>query len=106
MELIRRSIALREAIPDLKIEACIDLARDHAFLASIAVDPLSGLRTRAAAVEGDRAMAALLRATDAGYRNFDKLRTDPYLGLLRDRADFRVLLLDLAFPNDPFTQGR
>ena len=106
VELIRRSIALREAIPDLKIEACIDLARDHAFLASIAVDPLSGLRTRAAAVEGDRAMAALLRATDAGYRNFDKLRTDPYLGLLRDRADFRVLLLDLAFPNDPFTQGR
>ncbi len=106
VELIRRSIALREAIPDLKIEACIDLARDHAFLASIAVDPLSGLRTRAAAVEGDRAMAALLRATDAGYRNFDKLRTDPYLRLLRDRADFRVLLLDLAFPNDPFTQGR
>jgi eukaryotic-like serine/threonine-protein kinase len=51
-------------------------------------------------------MAALLRATDAGYRNLDKLRTDPYLGLLRDRADFRALLLDLAFPNDPFTQGR
>ena len=56
--------------------------------------------------EGNRAMAALLRATDAGYRNFDELRTDLQFGLLRDRADIRILLLDLAFPNDPFTQGQ
>jgi hypothetical protein len=40
----------------------------------------------------------------AGYRDVAWMRRDPDLDPLRPRADFQVLLLDLAFPADPFTR--
>jgi hypothetical protein len=47
-------------------------------------------------------MAALRRSVAAGYRNLPSLRADPDLDPLRSRLDFRMLLLDAAFPDDPF----
>ena len=47
-------------------------------------------------------MATLRRAVAAGYRNVLILRADPDLDPLRSRLDFRMLLLDAAFPDDPF----
>ena len=41
-----------------------------------------------------------------GYRHYNEFRTDPALHPLRDRDDFRLLMLDLAFPNHPFARDR
>jgi hypothetical protein len=51
----------------------------------------------------DRAMGELRRALDAGYPCV-LLPGDHDLDSLRDRPDFRALLLDLAFPADPFSR--
>ena len=39
-----------------------------------------------------------------GYRNPAQYRYEPALAPLRGRDDFRLLLLDLAFPADPFAR--
>jgi hypothetical protein len=39
-----------------------------------------------------------------GYRNPAQYRYEPALARLRGRDDFRLLLLDLAFPADPFAR--
>ena len=46
-------------------------------------------------------MALLRRAIAIGYRNPRPFRNEPALEPLRDRDDFRLLLLDLSFPADP-----
>jgi serine/threonine-protein kinase len=56
----------------------------------------------------DRAMDMLREAVAAGYRDFeiDLMRTDPVLDPLRERPDFRMLMMDLAFPADPWAETR
>jgi hypothetical protein len=39
-----------------------------------------------------------------GYRNPDAYRTESALDPLRNRHDFRALMMDLVFPVDPFAQ--
>jgi serine/threonine-protein kinase len=106
VEPLRRAVSLREAIPNLSSAARYDLARDHALLAAAAADPRSGLTAAGAVAEADRAMAALRRAVAAGYRNLDQLRRDPDFGPFRDRDDFRLLMMDLACPAEPFAPAR
>jgi tetratricopeptide (TPR) repeat protein len=55
---------------------------------------------------GDRAMAALRQAIDAGFRYAALLRTEDDFARLRSRPDFQALLLDIAFPVDPFAATR
>lgn len=50
------------------------------------------------------AIEMLRRAVATGYRDVNWMRRDPDLDPLRSRSDFQVLLLDLAFPADPFTR--
>ena len=52
----------------------------------------------------DRAMDNLRRAAAMGYRSAAAYRYEPALAPLRGRDDFRLLLLDLAFPADPFAR--
>jgi tetratricopeptide (TPR) repeat protein len=51
---------------------------------------------------GDRAIAALRRAIDAGFRYAALVRTEDDFARLRSRPDFQAMLLDLAFPANPF----
>ena len=51
---------------------------------------------------GDRAMVELRQAVAGGFKTFEVFRTDPNLDPLREREDFQALLMDLAFPADPF----
>jgi serine/threonine protein kinase len=53
---------------------------------------------------GDQAMIALQRTVAGGLKTFEIFRSDPNLGPLRDREDFQALLMDLAFPADPFAR--
>ncbi len=45
---------------------------------------------------------ALRRSLAAGMPNFDLMDRDQWLDPLRDRPDFRALMLDRGFPRDPF----
>jgi serine/threonine-protein kinase len=51
---------------------------------------------------GERAIAALRRAVADGYRDPEQMRRDPVLDPLRPRRDFRELMREVAFPDDPF----
>ena len=50
----------------------------------------------------DRAMDAFRHAVASGMLPLEHLRRDPDLDPLRDREDFQAILMDLAFPDDPF----
>ena len=106
IEPLRRAIALGEAIHDLDVYVLYGLASSHASMASLAADPRAGLSTGVAKDESDRAMATLRWAVTAGVRNRAELNSDPTLESLRQRGDFRLLLMDLATPADPFPQDK
>ena len=54
-------------------------------------------------VEAERAVAGVRRALDAGYSEVNWVRRgDPDLKPIRSRPDFQLLVLDLAFPAEPF----
>ena len=50
-------------------------------------------------------MDRLHRAVAMGYRNPDAYRTEEALDPLRDRPDFRLMMMDLAMPVEPFAAG-
>jgi tetratricopeptide (TPR) repeat protein len=52
----------------------------------------------------DLAMDALRRAVDTGFRDLDRMQADTRLDPLRTRDDFRLLMLDLALPAEPFAR--
>jgi len=47
-------------------------------------------------------MAELRQVVTMGYRNSDAYRTESALDPLRNRPDFRLLVIDLAFQAQPF----
>ena len=49
-------------------------------------------------------METLRRAVAAGFRNLVHMQTDTDLDSLRNRPDFQLLMMDLAFPAEPFTR--
>ena len=50
----------------------------------------------------DRAMELIRESFAKGYRSTDACRTEDALNLLRSRPDFRLLMMDLDSPDDPF----
>ncbi len=50
-------------------------------------------------------MALLRRAAAMGYGSSDAYRTEDALDPLRDREDFRALMMDLAFPEPVFARS-
>jgi hypothetical protein len=53
--------------------------------------------------EAEKAMAALRRAFELGFRSV-AFRDDDILDPLRSRDDFRLLMMDLDIPADPFAR--
>ena len=98
----RRAAELAESSTDLYSLDWYNLGCIHARIAT-----LTGAGRREAGPEparhADLAVAALRRAASHGYRRLEIYQTDPDLEPLRERADFRELLEDLAFPDEPFT---
>jgi tetratricopeptide (TPR) repeat protein len=106
VEPLRKAASLRESIPNLSIEARYDFARDHALLPGAAADPCSGLSAVDAVAAADRAMAALRQGVAAGYRDVNQLRKDRDLMPPRARADFQLLMMDVAMPADSYAATR
>jgi hypothetical protein len=55
--------------------------------------------------QAEKSMAVLRQAVAMGYRNPDAYRTESALDPLRGRDDFRLLMMDLAMPADPFSKN-
>ena len=53
----------------------------------------------------NQAMDALRIVLAAGFATVAWISQDPDLELLRSRDDFRTLIMDLAFPADPFARA-
>ncbi len=96
---VRRALALFEELKSRSREQWYETACCHAELAALAG---SGIPADRAATEADVATALLEKAAAMGFRNADAYRTEDALDPLRDRADFRLLMMDLAMPEEPF----
>jgi hypothetical protein len=102
----RRAIAIWERSPTMTSQVRFELAEDHAALAALAGIPGSGLPAADGPAEANRAMGVLRRTVAMGYRPSRSLRTDPAFAPLRDRDDFRLLVMDLEMPAEPFAAAR
>jgi tetratricopeptide (TPR) repeat protein len=103
-ETLERARELYERLPgealDLYNLACIDsrlVVLAQSYPAGEAV-PARG------DAYADKAIEALRRAVAAGYKRVDSFRNDSDLAPLRSRDDFQRILLDAAFPDDPFAR--
>ncbi len=76
----------------------------HACLAGLAGRPGSGVSTADGPDQAEKALAALRQAVALGYRNSHAFRTESALDPVRNRSDFRALILDLVFPVEPFAK--
>jgi eukaryotic-like serine/threonine-protein kinase len=100
---VRRALELCEGLtlqPGYEIET----ACSHAVLAGLAGQPGSGVSPSEGQEAAARAMDWLHKAAAIGYRNVNQLRIESALDPLRNRADFQLLMMDLAFPADPFAR--
>jgi tetratricopeptide (TPR) repeat protein len=101
---LERARALFERLPgealDLYNLACID---SRLVVLAQAYPAGEALLARGDAY-ADKAIEALRRSVAAGYKRVDAIRNDPDLAPLRSRDDFQRILLDAAFPDDPFAR--
>lgn len=84
-------------------ESRYDLARSHALLASLAVETGSGVSPPEGRADADRAITELNRVVTDGYRN-PTMDTEADFDSLRSWPDFRIVMLDLTFPDNPFAR--
>jgi eukaryotic-like serine/threonine-protein kinase len=77
----------------------------HGDLAGLVGRPGSGVSAAEGADQAEKAMTLLRQAVKMGYRNPDAYRTESALDPLRNRPDFRVLMMELSFPAQPFARG-
>jgi len=100
----RRALGLYDSLPSRDGKEWFETACCHAALAGLAGRDGSGASAPAAASEAETAMDLLAKAATMGYGKPDVHRTESALDPLRNRADFRVLMMDLAFPAQPFAR--
>jgi hypothetical protein len=93
------SIRDRAAFEDFVLASAHDLSAD--LLGKITSPPPAVDRLRREN-HVNEAIAALRRAVAGGYRAFDPKS----FSSLQSRRDFQEIVLDLAFPDRPFAEGR
>jgi hypothetical protein len=67
----------------------------HACLSELSLQPGSGVSAEEGSAESDRAMHWLRQAVTAGFANPDIYRNESALDPIRDREDFKTLMLEL-----------
>jgi eukaryotic-like serine/threonine-protein kinase len=98
----RRAVALWDSLPSRTGEEWFETACARAALADLTGRDGSAAE---AAGEAETAMALLHKAVAMGYRRLDAFRTEDALDPFRDRPDFRLLMMGLAMPADPFARS-
>jgi tetratricopeptide (TPR) repeat protein len=102
----RQSITKLKELADPSRLNLYELACAQSSLAGVSLEAGSGLSTVEGQAAAEAAMATLRRARGAGWHGLAELRSDPSLAPLRSRPDFRLLMMDLAFPTNPFAAAR
>ena len=92
-----------ERLPRLTADNLYDLACYQALLSGVLQRPGSGSSAAEGQAAADRAMNRLRESVAAGFRDSAHMRNDTDLDPLRTRPDFQALMMDLAFPPDPFS---
>jgi tetratricopeptide (TPR) repeat protein len=95
----RMALEIYDGLPSRSGEEWYETACCHAALGG------RGESAGAGPAENDRAMVELRSAVGMGFVNLNAFRTEAALGPLRDREDFRMLMMDLEMPVDPFARG-
>jgi eukaryotic-like serine/threonine-protein kinase len=99
----RRSLALLERLKRPTAANLYDVACCHSLISALATQPGSGLSPEEGLAEAEYAVAGVRRAFDAGFEELDWVRTgDPDLKPIRSRPDFRLLIMDMSMPIEPF----
>ncbi len=99
----RRALAIDEGLSDDPfLNDPFGLACVHSELAGLAGRPGSGIPAAQAGPEAGRAMALLFQAMAKHSLNPALMRTETALDPLRERNDFKLLMMDLAMPAEPF----
>ena len=103
---LRRAVAIMEPLCELQPDAynLYNLACFRSLLSGIAAEPGSGVMATEVTSLGEQAVEALRRAVAAGLHDLAFMRRDPDLDALRSRPDFQLLIMDLAFPDEPFAR--
>jgi tetratricopeptide (TPR) repeat protein len=101
-EAIRESCRVLKAIRQPTSVDLYNLACSYANLTTLAEPGSAPPDTAERETMADRAMEALRRSIATGMTDFSIIERDHDLDPLRGRPDFRALLLDRAFPRDPF----
>ena len=97
----RRAIASYESLPPRGGETAMFESGCHAMLSRVAGTLGSGISASEGSSEAERAMAILRRIVAEGYHPVELLN-ESCLEPLRDRPDFQLLMMDVAFPVVPF----
>jgi eukaryotic-like serine/threonine-protein kinase len=100
----RRALAYYETISRPQGDIVVYEAGCHALLARAADMSGSGISAPEGHSEAEKAMAILRRLIAGGYLA-PHLRSESSLEPLHARDDFRLLLMDVAFPAEPFARG-
>jgi tetratricopeptide (TPR) repeat protein len=97
----RRALEVYEGLPLNTGETAMFQAGCHVMLSVIAGVKDSGLPVTERSAEAEKAMAILRRTVAEGFRD-PQLANESSLDPLRNRIDFRTLMLDVVFPTKPF----
>ncbi len=106
----RRALELYEGLPSRSGEEWFETACCHAPLAGPAGRDGSGVSAAASASRAETAIALLYKTVTVGYRtrylHGHVSKTKSTLDPLRNRPDVPLLMMDLAFPANPFVVRR
>ena len=100
----RRAIAFYEGLGDRGGELALFEAGCHAMLSRAAGLSGSGMSAGDAAAEAGKAIAILKKCIAEGYHD-PELENESCLDPLRGRPDFQLLMMDVAFPAEPFAKA-
>jgi serine/threonine-protein kinase len=103
---LRQATAAYESMPRREPETAFFEGCCHAQLSVLAGREGSGVSAAEGETEAAAAIRSLREAVRSGYRAAIDYRTETALDPLRDRPDFRLLMMDLAMPAKPFATGR
>jgi hypothetical protein len=100
----QRALGLCDGPGPRSVLEVFETACCHAALAGLAGATGSSVSPGQGQAQADQAMDQLRRAVGRGFRNRDVFRTEAALGPLRGREDFRLIMMDLAMPDEPFSK--
>jgi serine/threonine-protein kinase len=102
----RRALGLYDSLPSRSAWQWFETACCHAALSATAGRDGTGVSAAEAEDEAAKAIATLKQAAGMGHRNAHAWRSESALDPLRLRDEFRLLMMDLAMPADPFATTR